>query len=211
MPTIDQARQWYANADPIHDFEHILRVLALAERLAKAEGADVEIVRAAALLHDAADAAPDNVEGRLTHHEDAAAFAKKVLREEGWGEDRIEAVLHCIRAHRFRGTEKPRTLEAQIMFDADKLDVLGAIGVARTFGYAAIAGQPLTGKPSAKFLATLQKEPDEPHTAYHEYLFKLSRLKDRFHTKTAKMIAEERSRYLDEFFERLHKEERGEL
>ena len=98
-----------------------------------------------------------------------------------------------------------------IMFDADKLDVLGAIGVARTFGYAAIAGQPLTGKPSQKFLTTFQKEPDEPHSAYHEYLFKLSRLKDRFHTKTAQMIAEERSRYLDEFFERLHKEERGEL
>jgi uncharacterized protein len=211
MPTIDQARAWYANADPIHDFEHILRVLALAERLANAEGADLEIVRAAVLLHDAADAAPDNEAGRLTHHEDAASFAKKILREEGWGEDRIEAALHCIRAHRFRGGEVPRTLEAMIMFDADKLDVLGAIGVARTFGYAAIAGQPLTGKPSQKFLATLEKEPDEPHTAYHEYLFKLSRLKDRFHTQTAKMIAEERSRYLDEFFERLHKEERGEL
>jgi len=211
MPTIDQARTWYANADPVHDFEHILRVLNLAERLAQAEGADVEIVRAAALLHDAADAAPDNVEGRLTHHEDAAAFAKEVLQKEEWGEDRIEAVLHCIRAHRFRGTEKPRTLEAMIMFDADKLDVLGAIGIARTFGYAAIAGQPLTGTPSAKFLATFQKEPNEPHTAYHEYLFKLSRLKDRFHTQTAKRIAEERSRYLDEFFERLQKEERGEL
>jgi len=211
MPTIDQARAWYADADPIHDFEHILRVLALAERLANAEGADLEIVRAAVLLHDAADAAPDNEAGRLTHHEDAASFAKKILREEGWGEDRIEAVLHCIRAHRFRGGEVPRTLEAHIMFDADKLDVLGAIGVARTFGYAAIAGQPLTGKPSQKFLATLEKEPNEPHTAYHEYLFKLSRLKDRFHTKTAKAIAEERPRYLDEFFERLHKEERGEL
>ena len=200
MPTIDQACAWYANADPIHDFEHILRVLALAERLANAEGADLEIVRAAVLLHDAADAAPDNEAVRLTHHEDAASFAKKILREEGWGEDRIEAALHCIRAHRFLGGEVPRTLEAMIMFDADKLDVVGAIGVARTFGYAAIAGQPLTGKPSQKFLATLEKEPDEPHTAYHEYLFKLSRLKDRFHTQTAKMIAEERSRYLDEFF-----------
>ena len=63
MPTIDQARAWYADADPIHDFEHILRVLALAERLANAEGADLEIVRAAVLLHDAADAAPTTKPG----------------------------------------------------------------------------------------------------------------------------------------------------
>lgn len=211
MIALDQARTWYVDADPVHDFKHIERVLALAERLAKAEGADLEIVRAAVFLHDAADAAPDNAEGRLTHHEDAALFAKEVLQKEGWGEDRIESVLHCIRAHRFRGSEKPRTLEAQIMFDADKLDVLGAIGVARSFAYAAIAGEPLTGMPSAQFLATLQKEPDEPHTPYHEYLFKLQHIKDRLHTKTAKQIAEERHRYITEFFERLHKEERGEL
>ncbi len=157
MITLEQSRVWDANADPIHDFEHILRMLALAKRLAKAEGADMDIVRAAALLHDATDAAPDNPDRRLTHYEDVAAFAKKVLGEEGWGEDRIEAVLHCTRAHRFRGTEKPRTLEAMIMVDADKLDVLGAIGVARTFGYAAIAGQPLTGKPSRNFLALSKK------------------------------------------------------
>ena len=143
MPTIDQARAWYANADPILDFEHILRVLALAERLARAEGADLEIVRAAALLHDAADAAPDNEAGRLTHHEDAAAFAKKILREEGWGEDRIEAVLHCIRAHRFRGTEKPRTLEAMIMFDG--LTTCWRGGVAHTllsYGATTADGEP---------------------------------------------------------------------
>src|SRR4051794_1608633 len=138
MPTIEQARQYYTGADPVHAIDHILRVLAVAERIALAEGADVEIVRVAALLHDAAGAAPGE---RAGHHEAAADFARDVLKAEGWPEGRIEAVGHCIRAHRFRGTEAPSTLEAKILFDADKLDVLGAIGAARTVAFAALAGQ----------------------------------------------------------------------
>ncbi len=212
MPTLEQARQFYVDADPVHDFDHIQRVLALAERIARAEGADLEIVRAAVLLHDASGATPSAASGaRATHHEASAEFAGALLAAEGWPADRIEAVLHCIRAHRFRGTEAPRTLEAQILFDCDKLDVLGAIGVARTVAYAALAGQPLTGEPSELFKTTGQKEPGEPHTPYHEFLFKLGRVKDRLHTPTARAIAEERHRYLAEYFERLGREVRGEM
>ena len=212
MPTIEQARQYYQAADPVHDFDHILRVLALAERVARAEGADLEIVRAAVLLHDASGARPgDEAGARATHHEASAEFAGAVLRAEGWPEARVEAVRHCIRAHRFRGTEAPRTLEAQILFDCDKLDVLGAIGVARTVAYAARAGQPLTGEPSDKFKATGEKEPGEPHTPYHEFLFKLGKVKDRMVTRTARQIAEERHAYLEQFFERLHDEIAGRL
>jgi uncharacterized protein len=212
MPTVEQARQYYRAADPVHDFDHIQRVLALAERVAREEGADLEIVRAAVLLHDAAGATPGEESGaRATHHEASAEFAGQVLAGEGWPEARIAAVQHCIRAHRFRGTEAPRTLEAQILFDCDKLDVLGAIGVARTVAYAALAGQPLTGEPSEKFKATGEKEPGEPHTPYHEFLFKLGKVKDRMQTATARSIAEERHRYLAEYFERLGREVRGEL
>jgi len=211
MPTIEQARQYYLAADPVHDFQHIQRVLALAERVGREEGADLEVLRAAVLLHDASGAAPGaEVGGRATHHEASAEFARGVLAAEGWPEARIEAVLHAIRAHRFRGTEAPRSLEAKILFDCDKLDVLGAIGVARAMAYAALAGQPLTGEPSAQFRATGQKQPGEPHTPYHEFLFKLSKVKDRMYTATARAIAEERHRYLEEYFERLHREVKGE-
>ncbi|MGQ0603766.1 MAG: HD domain-containing protein [Anaerolineales bacterium] len=206
MPTIEQARAWYAAADAVHDFDHILRVLALAERIARAEGANLEIVRAAVLLHDAGER-----HDRSHHHENSAEFARIVLTTEGWSTDRIAAVQHCIRAHRYRGTEQPQTLEAKILFDSDKLDVLGAIGVARTVAYAALAGEPLTGEPSAQFHATLQKEPGEPHTPYHEYLFKLSKVKDRLHTATARAIAADRHRYLSDYFDRLHREIKGEL
>ncbi len=136
-------------------------------------------------------------------------FAGEVLRAEGWPDERIEAVRHCIRAHRFRGTEAPRTVEAQVLFDCDKLDVLGAIGAVRTIAYAALAGEPLTGTPSERFQATGQKEPGEPHTPYHEFLFKLTRVPERLHTASARLIAAERHAYLAEFFERLGREIAG--
>ncbi len=210
MPTLEQARRWYAATDPVHDFNHIRRVLALAERIARTEGADLEIVRAAVLLHDAADAAPDGQSDRPTHHLSSAEFAREVLAAEGWPPERVEAVAHCIRAHRFRGNEAPQTLEAKILFDADKLDVLGAIGAARAFAYAALAGQPLTGQPSDSFRANGQKQPGEPHTPYHEFLFKLSRIKDCLHPPTARALAESRHRYLADFFDRLAHEVNGE-
>jgi uncharacterized protein len=210
MLTVDQVRPCYASADPVHDFNHVLRVLALAERIGRAEGADMEILRAAVLLHDISGAKPGDDPGRAAHHHASADLAREVLRGEGWPEDRLGAVLHCIRAHRFRGDEPPQSLEAKILFDCDKLDVLGAIGVARAMAYAALAGQPLTGEPSERFKTTGEKEAGEPHTPYHEFLFKLSRIRDRLYTPTARAIAAERHRYLAEYFERLALEVTGE-
>lgn len=208
MPTIDQARRWYPKNDPVHGFDHVLRVTRVAELLAKAEGADLEIVHAAALLHDAAD--PKDVTGATAHHkrEDhhltSAAFARRVLSKEGWPEDRIRAVEHCIRAHRFRKPEEqPESLEARVLFDADKLDAIGAIGAARAIGYALQHGQPFFTSPSEQFLSTGVPLEDEPHSAYHEYRFKLSKLKDRMYTPTAIKLAEDRHHLMSEFFEAL--------
>jgi uncharacterized protein len=209
MPTIEQARDWYQDADPIHAFDHVLRVYRMAERLGPDENADMEILRAAALLHDAEGSAPDAAE-RASHHHRSADFAERVLKEEGWPQERIAAVQHCIRAHRFRGDgEIPASPEAKVLFDADKLDVLGAVGVARTVGYASINGQPAYAEPSARFLASGEKEPGEPHSAYHEYLFKLRKVKGRMFTAAARAIAEERERYLSDFFKRYQEEADG--
>jgi uncharacterized protein len=211
MPTIEQARTWYADSDPVHDFDHILRVYNMAERLGAQMGADMDILRAAALLHDAEGATPGGA-GRKEHHLASAEFAERVLSEEGWPAERIAAVQHCIRAHRFRGTgEGPQTVEARVLFDADKLDVLGAIGVARVVAYAALNRQPIYAQPSARFLASGEKEPGEMHSAYHEHLFKLVKIKGRLFTPAARAIAEERETYLGEFFQRLGKEINGEI
>lgn len=210
--TVEEAKGWYAEADPVHDFDHVLRVYRLAERLGKAEGADLRILRAAALLHDSRGSAPGgDGEDRAGHHIASALFAGEVLREKGWAEADIKAVQHCIRAHRFRGKEDaPKTLEAKVLFDADKLDVLGAIGAARTIAYAALDGQPAYAEPSQWFLETGEKEPDEPHSSYHEFLFKLRHVKDRVFTESGKALAEARHAYLMGFYEQLQAEVRGE-
>jgi len=210
MLNLEQAKQWYINTDAVHDFSHIERVYRMAERLAKEEGADLEIVRAAALMHDADGTTPGS-ESRLEHHLRSAEIAGKVLADEGWPVERITAVQHCIRAHRFRDDrEPPATIEAKCLFDADKLDVLGAIGAVRVTVYAALAGTPFYSEPSETFLNTGKEEPGEFHSAYHEHLFKLRNVEKRLYTESATQIARERTLYLEEFFNRLIKEINGE-
>jgi uncharacterized protein len=211
MLTLEQAQAWYPEVDPVHGFDHIERVYHMAEKLANLEGADLEIVHAAALLHDSRGSDPNSGE-RLSHHEASALFAEQVLRGEGWTDEQIRAVQHCIRAHRYRGEKEnePQTIEAKVLFDADKLDVLGAIGVARTIGYAVQAGQPIYAEPSKQFIENGVKQPGEPHSSYHEYLFKLRKVKARLFTTSAIQIAEARDAFLTKFYEQLGAEFRAE-
>ena len=207
MPTIAEASLWYPANDPTHGFAHIRRVYALCERLGQEEGTDLKILRAAALLHDA----ESGFDVREEHHLASARFARQILYAKGWPDDQISAVQHCIRAHRFRdNTETPKTLEAKILFDADKLDVIGAVGGARTIAFDVVVNQPIFAEPSPRFLETGEKEPGEPHSSYHEYLFKLSKIKDRLYTSTAQALANERHQFMAEYFYRLAAEERGE-
>jgi uncharacterized protein len=208
MPTIEQARSWYDPDDPVHGFDHVLRVAQTAERLGDQLGADMEILRASALLHDASGAAPGGG-ARSSHEQDSAEFAGRILEGEGWPEERIRAVQHCILAHRFRSQQTPQTLEAQILFDADKLDVMGAFGAARTIGYAVQAGQPAFAEPSAAFLEDGTPQPGEPHSAYHEYIFKLRNVRQRLFTEPARALGERRHKALVAFFEQLAAEARG--
>lgn len=211
MLEIERARGWYPSADPVHGFDHILRVLRMAERLAALEQADPEIVRAAVLLHDAVDPDLDPAEhARVSHHHASARFARRVLLAEGWSEERIQAVEHCIRAHRFRDDrEPPQTIEAQVLFDADKLDAIGAIGAARAVAYAALHGQPAYRPPSPVFIAQGVLAEGEGHTAYHEFIFKLGRIKDRLFTASAQEIGRQRHAFMQDFFERLGNEIEG--
>ena len=210
MLSLENARSWYANTDAVHDFSHIERVYKMSERLAQAEGADLEIVHAAALLHDADGTTPGS-QARLEHHLRSAEFASVILKQEGWPQERILAVQHCIRAHRFRGDhEPPQSIEAKCLFDADKLDVLGAIGAVRVVVYAALAGTPFYSQPSRQFIETGKEIEGELHSAYHEHLFKLKKVESRLFTQTAKELARARSQYLDEFFTQLIAEINGE-
>lgn len=209
MPSIEQAKSWYQSSDAVHDFDHVLRVYHMAERLAQTEGADIEIVRAAVLLHDAQSASGSD-DARLSHHEAAAQFAGEVLAAEGWPKTRIQAVQDCILTHRFRTGDAPQSIEAKVLFDADKLDAIGAVGVARALAYAVLDDQPIYAEPSETFRNTLKTEPGEAYTAYHEYLFKLSKLKERMQTNSGRTVAEERDAYMQGFFAQLRAEVIGE-
>jgi uncharacterized protein len=206
--TIAEARRYYEGADAVHDFDHVLRVLALAERIGRAEGADMEIVRAAALLHDAGR---EQAEAQALDH---AAFAADRAREILAGRPlaKVEAVAHAIAAHRFRTGPQPATLEAQVLFDADKLDAIGAVGVARAFAYGGAYGQRLWAPIEAVDVNRWTEEGDAPHnhTPVHEFVVKLSRLKERLFTPTGRSIAEERHTTMVAFFERFDAEVRGE-
>jgi len=210
MPTIEAARKWYQDKDPVHGLSHVLRVYHLAEVLAEAEGADIEIVRASALLHDAEG--PGVGDSRLEHQHASAQFADGILSDEGWSDEKISEVQHCIRAHRFRDqSEQPQSIEAKVLFDADKLDAIGAVGAVRAIAYAVMAGQDLYAPPSEQFILTGEKEPGEPHTPYHEHLFKLKKIKGRLFTEAGRDVAEKRHVFLESFFTQLGAELKNEL
>lgn len=207
--TIDDVRRLYEAGGGGHDFDHVLRVLALAERIAAAEGANPDVVRTAALLHDVAES-----QDRETHHLLGAQRARALLAGES--PQFVDAVAHCIEAHRFRHDPQPQTLEAQVLSDADKLDSIGAIGVGRAFAYSGAVGTALWRQTVAQIEAAGSdarrgpKELGEGYTPSHEFVLKLDRIPERLYTSMARQIAEERRRFMRAFFERLDREALGE-
>ncbi|MFN8495205.1 MAG: HD domain-containing protein [Caldilineaceae bacterium] len=208
-----EARQLYTGDDAAHDFDHILRVTRLGVRLAQAENADGEIVRIAALLHDVP--VPDNGNAlgatRRTHHLAAADFARQFLLARGMATERVQNVVHCIEAHRFRDQSiQPSTLEAQCLYDADKLDSMGAIGVGRAFAYAGHHGYRLWTESVAAAPAFAARPQGANYTPVHEFVYKLQQLLATLHTPTAKQIGAERHAFMVAFFNQLDAEMRDE-
>lgn len=204
--TIADARTLYAAGDAAHDFDHVLRVTHLAVQIAAAEGADLTIVRLAALLHDLPASPAAEEDHRAAHHLRAAETAQQLLLARGADAELVTQVVHCIAAHRFRDQRiQPQTLEAQCLYDADKLDAIGAIGVARAFAYAGAHGDRLWVKPAAE-IAVENAEAESDYTPVHEYVFKLRRLLETLHTSTARAIGAERHAAMAAFFSQLDAE-----
>ncbi len=197
--SIERARHLYQGEDAAHAFDHVLRVYHLAERIGRAEGADLRVLLTAALLHDVAREGDE-------HHLRGAARARDLLA----GEDPafVDAVAHCIEAHRFRRGPAPRSLEARILQDADKLDAIGAIGIARTFAHAGHHGHRLWA--SLEEVASSPRPGGKEDTAVHEYWYKLRHLAGQMHTATARALAAERHAFMEAFFQRLDAECLGE-
>lgn len=161
-----------------HGFDHTLRVTRLCERLAQDEGADLRVVLPAALLHDIAR--PLEEEQGIAHEQAGAAIASEFLSSIGYDEALIQKVTHAIRTHRYRSTNRPETLEAMVLSDADKLDAMGAVGIARTFMQA--------GERKGTMADAVDHIQD-----------KLLKLKGRMYTKSARELATARHTVLADF------------
>jgi uncharacterized protein len=196
----------FAGARGSHAWDHTERVTNLCGHIGRVEGADWEVLEIAALLHDVGRPYEDEAQGSICHAEKGAEIAQKLLARHDIPDEQKANIVHCIRSHRFRGNHGPRTIEAKVLFDADKLDAIGAVGIARTYLFA--------GEVGAK-LHNPRVEPDEtaPYTeedtGYREYKLKLSRIRDRMLTAEGRRIAETRHTFMEMFFQRLNEEYEG--
>jgi uncharacterized protein len=204
----EEARAFFRSARGSHDWDHTERVYRLCLRIGRKEKADLGVLKLAALLHDIGREEEDRSSGRICHGRSGAALAGKLLERHGLDRAAIRSVVHCIRSHRFRKRAVPRTLEARILFDADKLDSIGAVGIGRAFLFAGEIGARLHDK---NINVGRTKAYTREDTAYREFLVKLGRVKDRMTTREGKRIAAERHRFMAAFFERLNKETDGTL
>jgi uncharacterized protein len=204
----EEAKAFFRSARGSHDWDHTERVYRLCLRIGRKEKADLGVLRLAALLHDIGREEEDRSSGKVCHGRSGAALAGKLLERHGLDRAEIRSVVHCIRTHRFRKRAVPRTLEARVLFDADKLDSIGAVGIGRAFLFAGEIGARLHDK---RIDVRKTKAYTREDTAYREFLVKLGRVKDRITTGEGKRIAAERHRFMAAFFRRLNKETDGTL
>ncbi len=190
--------------DSAHDKEHVYRVLNNALVIAKEEVAvDYDVLIVACLLHDIAR--PEQIaDPSLCHAAFGSEKAYAFLTANGFDEAFAAHVRSCIRTHRFRKNDQPESLEAKILFDADKLDVVGAIGVARTLAYKGTVSDPLyTRNPDGSISDGSE---GEVSSFFREYKFKLEKLYDRFYTQKGSKLALERKAAAQSFYENLYRE-----
>jgi len=202
----ESAAAFFAHCRGSHDWDHTLRVLRLCERIGSDELADLQVVRVAALLHDIGRSDQDDANGSLCHARQGVRLAAPIVANLPLTDDKKQNVLHCIAAHRFRGRIEPDTVEARVLFDADKLDAIGAVGVARAFLFAGEVGARLHN-PDASVEESLPYTTDD--TGYREYRVKLCRIKERMLTATGRKLAERRHQFMEEFFQRFLQEYDG--
>ena len=191
--------------DSAHDREHVYRVLFVALDIAQTEKADTDVLIAACLLHDIARKEQNENPG-LCHAKLGAQKARAFLVENGWDAAFADSVARCINTHRFRGNNPPESLEAKILFDADKIDACGTLGIARTLVYNGAHGEPLytLDKNALPSDGTGDTEP----SFFQEYKFKLEKVYGKLITKRGKEIAEERRKTAVSFYSDMLRETR---
>jgi uncharacterized protein len=191
-----------AQHDAAHDLEHIRRVVTTARRLALAEGAELAVVLPTAWLHDCV-VVPKDSPLRSQASRLAAEAATTFLRSVDYPAEHVAAIAHAIEAHSFSAQIVPQTREAQVVQDADRLDALGAIGLARCLMLGGALGRRLYD-PDDPF-AEQRVLDDVVNTVDHFYV-KLLRLADTMTTESGRAEARQRTHFLEQFLEQLRHE-----
>lgn len=202
-----EVRRLLAPTPQCHGWDHTERVVMNARRmLHEAPAADAQVVLCAALLHDIGRAEEFADAGKTCHAARGAEWVPAIMQRAGFDDAAFIAhVTECVRTHRYRrkATPPPATIEAEIVYDADKLDSLGAIGIARAFHFAGRVGARVHNTREDALNAPAYGPED---TAWREYLVKLRHLPDAMQTEIGRQLATERLALMTHFFRRLEEE-----
>lgn len=188
--------------DPAHDLSHVKRVVAAAKKLAAKEGAILEVVLPAAWLHDLVNL-PKNHPERKEASKMAAVEAIKFLESINYPKEYFEAIKHAIHAHSFSAGIKPETIEAKIVQDADRLDALGAIGLARLFSISTQLNRPFYNSNDA--FAENRSYDDSLYAIDHIFI-KLEKITQQMNTQSAKEEAQKRFSFILTYLNQLKSE-----
>jgi uncharacterized protein len=192
--------------DSAHDAEHVHLVLHIAlECAAYEQNVDTDVLIAACLLHDIARKA-QNANPFICHAQLGGEMAYQFLMADGWDEEKARHVQQCILTHRYRSASPPETLEAKLLFDADKVDVCGAMGIARTLLCHGKLGEPLYQLDEQGLVS--DGSDDVCACFFQEYCFKLDMVYDSFYTTHARAMARKRRLAAQVFYENLLEEAR---
>lgn len=188
--------------DPAHDLAHVKRVVSIAKKLGEEEKADLEVIIPAAWLHDLVNLPKDHPE-RKNASKMAAQEAIFFLKSIHYPAEKFQAIVHAIEAHSFSGGIFPETMEAKIVQDADRLDGLGAIGLARLFSISTQLKRPFyhTADPFA-----VDRELDDKDNAIDHVFIKLNKVAELMNTNSAKLEAQKRFAFIITYLDQLKAE-----
>lgn len=204
----EEMKRQFKDVGGDHGYDHTINVYNCAVHLARVENADIKVIEAAALLHDIGRKEEMDFKGRIDHALIGAEKARKILMDLGLDQEFIVKVYFCVLRHRSRNNWNPETLEEKIIFDADKLDSIGATGIGRAFMWAGKVGARLhTKNPDLSVGAEYSHE----DTAYREFVIKLDKIKDKIYTNEGKRLAVRRHEFMVKFFDELNHEMEGDI
>ena len=188
--------------DPAHDFDHVMRVYTNAKKIVKKEKADEKLVLSAALLHDIVSYSKSSTRSKFSSI-DSAKKSKIILKKYGFSEKEITIVSDAIKDHSFSQNKVPETLEGKILQDADRLDALGAIGIARVFATSGSLNRPFYNIDDP---FCTKRNPDDDLWAIDHFFNKLLKLESLMNTRSGKIEAKKRTNVLQEFLKQLKDE-----